>query len=188
MFSFLKSKVSGAQIANDFFFRPLRNAHADGFPKFRDLFPAEPQIPKERVIDEWLWLEVFAVDLSTYLALGKTPSKAAVLTPFWTSLEQWLQEERVPPLPERFAVAGGGPRTIPAEGGERAYDRLMRRMKEYSSAVLAPHPQGVNYSVAAVFVSACGDYSAVTTAGVGAFFSSRKIEYVKFLRSMRITV
>jgi hypothetical protein len=188
MLSFLKPKMSGAQIGTEFFFRPLQKAHAAGFPKFQELFPMEPQIPKERVIDEWLWLEVFSIDFSTHLALGRTPTKAAVLTPFWTSVKEWLQAERVPSLPERFAVAGGGPRAIPVEGAETAYDRLIRRMKEYSSAVLTPRAQGENYSVAAVFAGACGDFSAVTTASVGGFFSSRKIEYVKFLRSKRITL
>jgi hypothetical protein len=187
MFPFIKPNISGATIANEFFFRPLREGYDAGFPRFKELFPTETQIPKECVNDEWLWLEVFTVDFSTYLALGMTEAKAAVLTPFWRELKIWLQGKEVAALPERLAVIGGGPRSIPAEVRERGYDRPMRRMKDYSTAVVTPHSQGENYSVAGVFANACGFFDAVAIMGVSGFFSSRKIEYVKFLRSQRIS-
>jgi hypothetical protein len=121
MFPFIKPNISGATIANEFFFRPLREGYDAGFPRFKELFPTETQIPKECVNDEWLWLEVFTVDFSTYLALGMTEAKAAVLTPFWRELKIWLQGKEVAALPERLAVIGGGPRSIPAEVRERGY-------------------------------------------------------------------
>ncbi len=188
MFSFFEPKMSGVEIGTNFLFRPLRDSYASGFRKSRNLFPTEPQISKESVVDEWLWFEVFAIDFSTYLALGNAPTNSTVLRPFWTSLKEWLQDLNVPALPERIAVAGGGLRTIPAEPSERAYDRLIRRMNEYSSTVPCPLVQGEDYSVAAVFASACGDFNAVTILGISVYFSSRKTEYVKFLRSRCITL
>jgi hypothetical protein len=47
-------------------------------------------IDSDSVRHEWLYLEIFAFDFSVYLALGKTPEKTAVLTPFWQHVETWL--------------------------------------------------------------------------------------------------
>src|SRR5437762_614750 len=149
MLSFLKPKQSGAELGMGFY-RHLRKSYADGFPKFKNLLRATTAIDSNAVRDEWLYLEIFAYDFSVFLALGKTPAKAAVLTPFWQHIEVWLKADQVPALPERLAFAGGGevPRFIRAEPSEPSYTRLLRRVQEYSFAVTSPHQMGQNYSVA----------------------------------------
>lgn len=187
MFSLFKPKQSGTEIGLELC-RILQEGYAAGFSGSQDLFPTEPQISLEAVKDEWLYLEVFSVDFSVYLAVGDTPAKAAVLTPFWVCIRQWLQAKRANELPERLVVAGGGPRVIPAENSESSFSRLSRRMQQYGSAITSPHAQGENYSVAAVLASACGDMGAISTLGVTEFFSSRKISIVQFIRKFRIVV
>jgi len=81
MLSFLKRKQSGAELGIGFY-RHLRMSYADGFPKLQNLLAATTAIDSNAVRDEWLYLEVFAYDFSVFLALGKTPAKAAVLVPF----------------------------------------------------------------------------------------------------------
>jgi hypothetical protein len=121
---FRKRKVSGSDIADGFFFEPLARAYLAGFPQCRDLLPSAAAITDAGVRSEWLFLEIFATDISTFLALGQTPAKAAILDPFWQRVTDWLGAETVPALPERLAVTGGGPRTIPPEPSETAYGRL----------------------------------------------------------------
>jgi hypothetical protein len=187
MLSFLKRKASGAEIGLGFY-DSLRKSYADGFPKtLHRLLPTNPAIGSDSVRYEWLYLEIFAFDFSVYLALGKTPAKAAVLTPFWQHIEVWLQAEPVQALPERLAFAGvGAPRFIPTEPSESSSTRLLRRVQEYSSAVTSPHEMGPNYSVAAVFVNACGFMNIVSITGVSAWFSSFKIQTVQFIKQFRI--
>jgi hypothetical protein len=194
MLSFLKPKLSGAEIGIEWY-RRLRESRAAGFPNLQELLPAttgitsvvgSAPIDPSAVQDEWLYLEIFSFDFSVYLAVGKTPAKAAVLTPFWQHIETWLQAEHVPALPERFAVAGGGPRVIPAEPSESSSTRLVRRVQEYSAAVTSPHQMGQNYSVAAVFANACGFMDIGSITGVSAWFSSFKIQTVQFIRKFRI--
>jgi predicted HD phosphohydrolase len=185
MLSFLKRKASGAEIGLGFYDH-LRKSYADGFPKARHLLRAATAIDSNAVCDEWLYLQIFADDLSVYLALGKTPAKAAVLEPFWQHIETWLQAEHVAALPERFAVAGGGPRFIPAEPSEPSYSRLLRRVQEYSSAVTSPREMGPNYAVAEVFASTCGFMEISSIIEVSAYFSSFKIQTVQFIKQFRI--
>jgi hypothetical protein len=186
MFSFLKRKASGAEIGLGFYDH-LRKSYAAGFPKARHILRAATAIDSNAVCDEWLYLQIFAFDFSVYLALGKTSAKAAVLESFWQHIETWLEAEQVAALPERFAVAGGGPRFIPAEPSEPSYSRLLRRVQEYSSAVTSPREMDeTNYEVAAVFAGTCGfmEYSSII--GLSAWFSSFKIQTVQFIRKFRI--
>ncbi|HEU5070471.1 MAG TPA: hypothetical protein VFV96_08670 [Verrucomicrobiae bacterium] len=185
MLSFLKRKVSGTEIGAEFFKR-LRDGHAAGFAEDREFFPVEAQISRDAVIDEWLYFEVFLVDYSTYLALGRTSEKSKVLDLFWLSIQEWLGAHQVVALPERLAVLGGGPRSIPPEKVEYALARLLRRMKTYCSAIQTPHRLGENYSVASVFLNSCGNFNAITVTGISTLFSSRKIGYVELLKSVRI--
>jgi hypothetical protein len=187
MFSFLKRKASGADIGLGFCDH-LRKDYAAGLPELLRPFPINQAIGTDSVRYEWLYLRIFANDFSVYLALGKTPAKAAVLTPFWQHIEVWLQAEPVQPLPERLAFAGVGevPRFIPAEPSESSYTRLLRRVQEYSSAVISPHAMGQNYSVAAVFANACGFMNISLIIGVSAWFSSSKIQTVQFIKQFRI--
>jgi hypothetical protein len=188
MLSFLKRKQSVVEIGLEFY-RHLQEGRAEGFSKAPDIIRASTaKIDSNAVRDEWLYLQIFAFDFSVYLALGKTPAKAAVLTPFWQHIETWLQAEHVAALPERLAFAGGGevPRFIPAEPSEPSYSRLLRRMQEYSSAVKSPHEKGENYSVAAVFANACGFMDIGSITGVSAWFSSFKIQTVQFIKQFRI--
>jgi hypothetical protein len=185
MLSFLKRKQSGPEIGLEFY-RHLQKGRAEGFSKFQKIIHASTAIDSNAVRDEWLYLQIFAFDFSVYLALGKTPAKAAVLTPFWQHIEAWLQAEQVAALPERFAVAGEGPRVIPAEPSERSYTRLLRRVQGYSSAVTSPHEMEQNYSVAAVFASACGFMDIASITGVSAWFSSLKIQTVQFIKQFGI--
>jgi hypothetical protein len=150
MLSFLKPKASGAEIGLGFYDH-LRKNRAEGFSKVRDILPTTTAISSNAVLDEWLYLEIFSFDFSVYLALGKTPAKAAVLTPFWQHIEAWLQDEQVAALPERFAVVACDPHPIPAEPSELSYARLLRRLQEYTFAVTSPHHLGPNYPVAGVF-------------------------------------
>ena len=94
--------------------RLLQKDRAAGFPESSQLFPQEAQIDSDAVKDEWLYFQIFLFDFAVYQAFGPTAAKAAVLTPFWTRVKGWLQNQQVAALPVRLAVAGGGPRSIPA--------------------------------------------------------------------------
>jgi hypothetical protein len=185
MFSFLKPKLSGAELGGKLA-QILRESRNTGFPKSKELFPSEAQIETEAVLNEWLHLEIFSVDFSTFLALGNTPQKTAVLDAFWANIKDWLQKESVASLPERFVVAGGGPRTLSAENAEFSYVRLLRRMRDYSAAINSPRKLGENYSVAAIFTGHCGTFDASHVVGVSSYFSSHKIGVVKLIRKFRI--
>jgi hypothetical protein len=187
MLSFLKRKVSGADIGLGFYDH-LRRRHADRSSLPNSVLHATTGNPSNAVRNEWLYLNIFSFDFSVCLAVGKTPVKAAVLEPFWQHVETWLQAEQVPALPERLAFAGGGeiPRFIPAEPSEASYKRLLRRVQEYSSAVTSPNKMGQNYSVAAVFADACGFMDIVLITEVSAWFSSFKIQNVQFIKKSRI--
>ena len=146
MLPLLKPKMSGADIALGFYDH-LRKNRAEGFSKARDILPTTTAINSNAVLEEWLYLEIFSFDFSVYLALGKTPAKAAVLTPFWQHVEAWFQDEQVAALPERFAVVACDPHPIPAERSELSYARLLRRLQEYTSSVTSPHQLGPNSDV-----------------------------------------
>src|ERR1039457_4517642 len=102
MFSFLKPKQSADDIAIEHY-RLLQKNRAAGFPESNHLFPQEAQIDSEAVKDEWLYFQIFLFDFALYQAFGATAAKAAVLTPFWTHIKGWLQNEQVSALPVRLA-------------------------------------------------------------------------------------
>jgi hypothetical protein len=187
MLSFLKRKHSGADIAAGLL-HSIGESYSAGFPQDRDRLPQNAQIDLNAVRQEWLYFRIFLIDFAAYNALGQTPEKGYVLTPFWRAVESWLGAAPVAALPERLAVAGGGPRTIPAEPSEPAFTRLSRRMQQYASAVTAPHPQGESYSVAAVFAASCGDMDALSILGVAAYFSSVVSQTTEALSKARIVV
>ncbi|HKI71672.1 MAG TPA: hypothetical protein VKA81_04785 [Verrucomicrobiae bacterium] len=90
MFSFSKRKLKGGEVGLGFF-DSVRKARLAGYPEKEELFPQDAEIGQGAVKDEWLYLEIFTVDFVVFLALGKTPEKAAVLTPFGQSSKKWLQ-------------------------------------------------------------------------------------------------
>ena len=188
MFSFLKQKIKGRDVGLGFF-ESVRKARIAGYPGTGELLPSSAKIGVEEVKNEWLYLDVFTVDYVVFLALGQSPEKTAVLTPFWEEIKKWLQQERVGALPERFSFLGGNDKTIHAENSETSFERLTRRMQQYSDCIINPHHLGENYSVAATFAwSLCGDMKASTIAGISASFSAKKVELVKGLKLYRVVV
>jgi hypothetical protein len=185
MFSFLKRKIEGNEVGLGFF-ESVRKARLAGYPGADGLFPADAKIGIEDVKGEWLYLDVFAVDHAVFLALGQSPEKSAVLTPFWGEIKKWLQQERVNARPEFFSFLGGTSKAIQAENSETSFERLTRRMRQYADCVLEPHRLGENYSIAATFTAICGSMDAATILGVSSFLSAKKIELVKGLKSYRI--
>jgi hypothetical protein len=186
MFSFLKRKVKGTEVGLGFF-DSVRKARIAGYPGAKELFPSDAIIGLEAVKDEWLYLNVFTIDYVVFLALGQSPEKTAVLTPFWAEIKKWLQQVRVNARPEMVSFLGDDHKIIPAESSETSFERLTRRMQQYSDCILKPHHLGENYSVAVTFTwSLCGDMNAATIAGISSFFSAQKIELVKGLKSYRI--
>jgi len=187
MFSFSKRKLKGGEVGLGFF-DSVRKARLAGYPETEELFPQDAEIGLEAVKDEWLYLEIFTVDFVVFLALGKTPEKAAVLTPFWAELKKWLQLEQVDALLERFSFLGGDAKSIPAENSETSFERLMRRMQQYSDCISKPHDLGENHSVATTFAALCGDMDAVTIMGVSSFFSAKKVSLFNALKRLQIVV
>jgi hypothetical protein len=82
MFHFLKRKVSGAALGQELFNR-LKKPHLEGHPEAAGVIPTDTVIESELVKVEWLYLQIFITDYSVFVALGKTPEKNAVMTPFW---------------------------------------------------------------------------------------------------------
>lgn len=188
MFPFLKRKVKGSDVGLGFF-ESVRKARIAGYPGMEELLPLNAKIGAEEVKNEWLYLDIFTVDYVVFLALGQSPEKSAVLTPFWEEIKKWLQQERVGALPERLSFLGGNDKTIHAENSETSFERLTRRLQKYSDCILNPHRLGENYSVAATFTwSLCGDMNAATIAGISASFSAKKIKLIKGLKLYRIVV
>ena len=167
----------------------MQQRYNAGFPRTRDLLPEDLQINSDAVRQEWLYLEIFTFDFATFNALGQTPTRDNLLTPFLGHVRTWLHSMPVPKLPERVAMAivGSEPlRTIPAEPCESAFTRLSRRMQEYAATLTAGHPQGVNYSVAAVFSARCGVGQLPSITAVAVYFSSTVSQLTELLNSMRI--
>lgn len=187
-FSFLKPKRSGSDIAAGVF-DSIQQRYNAGFPQSRDLLPDRGQIDADAVLQEWLYLQIFTFDFATYNALGESPAKSNVLTPFLRRVKAWLEPMPVPDLPERVALAVVGVEplsTIPAERNDSGLDRLSRRTEEYASAVATRHPQGESYSVAAVFAARCGGMGLSSITGVSVHFSSMVSEITKLLTRSRI--
>jgi hypothetical protein len=109
-----------------------------------------------------------------------------VLTPFWTEVKKWLQQEQVHALPERTSFLNFDLKSIPAENSECSFERLMRRMRQYSDCINKPHHLGESHVVAATFTSLCGSMDGVIIVGISAFFSSQKVELCKIINSYRI--
>src|SRR5438067_1421309 len=101
MLSFLKRKHSGADIAAGLL-KSIGESYSVGFPQNRDLLPKHAQIDLEAVLQEWLYLQIFLIDFAAYNALGQSPEKDYVLTPFWRHVETWLGAAPVAQLPERL--------------------------------------------------------------------------------------
>jgi len=106
MLPFLKRRVKGGDVGLGFF-EAVRKARTAGYPGMKSLFPSDAIIGLEAVKDEWLYLDIFTIDYVVFLALGQSPEKSAVLTPFWVEIKKWLQQERVGSLPERSSFLGG---------------------------------------------------------------------------------
>jgi hypothetical protein len=100
MFSFLKSKKSGADIAAGVF-DSIQQQYKAGFPQLHHLLPEDLQIDRDAVRQELLYLEIFIFDFATYNALGQTPTRANVLISF-------LGHVRLP-YGERVAPSGFTP-------------------------------------------------------------------------------
>lgn len=189
MFSFLKPKQSGSDIAAGVF-NSIQRQYDGGFPASRGLLSECSELDTDAEIQEWLYLQIFAFDFATYNALGQTPARSLVLTPFLGYVKAWLKSIPVPELPERIAMAIVGPellRTIPAEPAENALLRLSRRTDEYASAIAVPNSKGEkDYSVAAVFAARTGATGLPSVTAVAAYFSVMVSETTKMLTSARI--
>lgn len=183
MLRFLKSKQRGSDVAAGLL-DSIRQSYDAGFIQSRNLFPEDAQIEQDAVQQEWLYFQIFLIDFGVYNALGQTPEKATVLTPFWRLVKAWLESVHVAELPDRLAVAG--PRNIAAEPSETAFARASRRVEQYASALASPHAQGKTYSVAAVFAASCGTMDAACIAGIAAYFSSMVSQLTEAFVKIRV--
>jgi hypothetical protein len=186
MLPFLKPKQSGAVIGAGML-QSIAQRYAAEFPESHVLEGLDARIDATAVRQEWLYFQIFLTDFAVYNALGRKAAKANILTPFWADIKEWLSAVEVAELPERFAIVGGGPRTLPSETKESAFSRLTRRIDDYAAAVTNPQPQGLNWSVSTVFAANCGFMELTSITGVAAYFSSMLISISEMLKDVTIT-
>jgi hypothetical protein len=191
MFSFFKQKASPQDVAEGFF-ESIRDNAESGYPK--KMLPDEAPLGMEIVKDEWIYFDVFIFDYTTFLAFGETPARHAIQNPFSVLIINWLKNRQAPAITESRIIAptfdniAEGPKFIAEEEYESAHERLKRRVLIYAETLKTPCSLGQNYMVALTFATLCGvDFTDVPyIMGISAYFSQRKIEQTKYLKSLRI--
>ena len=183
MLSIFKKRAKGAELGVAFF-EHIQKEWFAGEPK--KLFPDGSPIDLSSIRNEWLYLDAFERDFVTFLALGDSPEKDAVLGPFWKAMGQWLEGEEVGPLTERKYLFSGEIKTIPAESSESSFRRLERRMAIYTEAAKARHEYGSSWTVAQTFAGLCGVQDLAFVMGVSSYVSEGQIARMKMIKSLRI--
>ncbi|MGD0208367.1 MAG: hypothetical protein ABSC89_12245 [Verrucomicrobiota bacterium] len=192
MFSFFKQRESAQDVAEGFF-DSIRENTESGYPK--KMFPDEAPLGMDLIKDEWIYFDIFIFDYVTFLAFGETPARHAILNPFSSLVTNWLKNRQAPPITEpriiiNFDNIDKPPKTFDQEERESAHERLKRRVLIYAEALKTPCSLGQNYMIALTFATLCGvdvieDNSYVM--GISAYFSQRKIEQTKYLKSLRLS-
>jgi hypothetical protein len=125
MLSFLKKRAKADDLGV-VLFESVKKATLAGLP---DFFPNDSPIGLLGMKNEWVYLNAFSIDYQVFVALGNSAERDAILRPFWRNIKDWLWEEKVGPLPERFWLIGdGGLKKIPPEDCETSWERLERRI------------------------------------------------------------
>ena len=184
MFSFLKPKIAASDIA-EILFQQLRKdlESADNDKPF--LRDAQPE-DMARAIEEWLYFDVFCIDLFVFIAFGRTPETKAILDPFYLLVRRWLADSEVPALPERGGLYEGEIKIVPAENIEPAFDRLNRRLGLYGEVIRQPPPLGEAWGLARMFGILCDSLDGLDITEFSVLFSERKAAKVELLKANRV--
>jgi hypothetical protein len=182
---FFRTKPATQEIGQALFEHDQKNFYA-GYPG--RLFPADSLLDKEVVKNEWLYFDASNIDYFVLLVFGDTAERGAIMTPYWASMKQWLQDKKaIPTVGERVWICQGA-KQIPREPEETGWQRMQRRLNMYAAAINTPHQLGEGRPVSTLFCGLCGSSEITFSLGVGQFYSSKKTERMKLLESYRITM
>jgi hypothetical protein len=185
MFSFLERTAAASDIAETLFEKIRKDAETGEID--RPFLRGAPPADVARIKEEWLYFDVFSIDLFVFIAFGRTPEKKAILDPFYLLIRRWLGDSRVPALPERAGLYGLELKTVAGENSEPTLDRLNRRSGLYAEVIREPPPLGEAWGLARIFGILCRSLDGLDMMEFSALFSNRKLALVKLLKAKRIT-
>jgi len=180
---FFGRKLGGQEIGQALFERDQKSFLA-GYPG--RLFPVESLLQPEVVKSEWLYFDASNIDYFVLLIFGDTAERGEIMRPYWARMKQWLQDKTAMPTAYERVWICQGAKHIPKEPEETGWQRMQRRLMMYAAAIHTPHRLGESVPVSALFCGLCGSSEISFSLGVGQFYSSQKMEKMKFLESYRI--
>ena len=187
MTSLFRKKVYAAEAGEQLCAR-AREDRDEGYPQAISVLVPTAKIDLETVKTEWLYLDIFNMDLAVRHAFGHSTEKSAILAAFWAAVKSWLQLENVEPLPERRVLLDGYSKVLPPENKEDSYSRLKQRLQLYSECSRAKHLLRDDHWIAATFLGLCGTPGGTSLADIVSILASRRDEIATSLKSHRIIV
>ena len=187
MIALFRKKVQASEVGEQLCERAREERRA-GYPQAATLLLPTPEMDVMAVRNEWLYLEIFRIDLAVRLAFGGGVEKSAILTAFWSGVKNWLLQQVVAPLAERRILLDGHSKIVPPENEEKSYSRLKRRLQLYSECSHVRHPLGEGLWIAATFIGLCGTPDGAPLGEITSRFTSSRDELARQLKSERIVV
>jgi len=187
MTSFFRKKVYPTEVGEQLCAR-AREDRDEGYPQTSSVLVPSAKIDLETVKTEWLYLEIFNIDLAVRHAFGRSTETSAILAAFWSAVKGWLQPEIVGLLPERRVLLDGYSKVLPPENKEDSYSRLKRRLQLYGECSHAKHALCDDSWIAATFLGLCGTPGGTSLADIMSILASRRDEIAASLKSQRIIV